>query len=269
MVSLERISLYKGYKFLSASAEGACNASSHQRIPLCYGQNCLQEGVSLLKGDYCNPMLQTSYRTIWDKCAECPPKLPLTLNVPPIWSTITPLSPKFHYISLFSQPFSSAPITPQMTVSTKGQRYPIHIWHNYPRVPNCTPFRSTAIRFRVTCQFETTAPNEPKMTWTLKGQRYSIYISQLSPSRKFPSFSLHDQPFSSYMPVWDKCTPQITLNTKRSKVPRMHITTTPRVPNLIPFRSTASRFWVTGKFETSAPNDLKMTLNTKRLKVYL
>ncbi len=38
----------------------------------------------------------------------------------------------------------------------------------------------------------------------------------------------------------------------------------PRVPNFTPFRSMASRFWVPGNFETSASNDLEMTLNIKR-----
>ena len=44
---------------------------------------------------------------------------------------------------------------------------------------------------------------------------------QLSKTAKCHSISLYSQPFPSYMPFWDKCTewPQMTLNTKRSKVP--------------------------------------------------
>ncbi len=39
------------------------------------------------------------------------------------------------------------------------------------------------------------------------------------------------------------------------------------LPNFTPFLSTASHFRVTGYFETSALNDFKITLNTKRSKV--
>ncbi len=51
---------------------------------------------------------------------------------------------------------------------------------------------------------------------------------------------------------------QMRLNTKRSSI------TTTRPPNFTPIHSTASNFQLAGHFETSAPNDAKMTLNTKR-----
>ena len=61
--------------------------------------------------------------------------------------------------------------------------------------------------------------------------------------------------------------PKMTLNTKRSKAPYIHVTTTPqRLSNFSPFRSTASHFPVTSHFE-SAPTDYKITVNTKRSKV--
>ena len=41
----------------------------------------------------------------------------------------------------------------------------------------------------------------------------------------------------------------------------------PLSPKLHIFHSTASRFWVTGHFDTSTPNDPKMTLCTKRSNV--
>ncbi len=47
----------------------------------------------------------------------------------------------------------------------------------------------------------------------------------------------------------------------------MKTTKTPRLPNFTPFGFTASRFRVTGQFETSALNDPKTTLNTKTSKV--
>ena len=43
--------------------------------------------------------------------------------------------------------------------------------------------------------------------------------------------------------------------------------TVPRLENFTPFSSTAIYFRDTGDFETSAPNEPKMTLNTKRPKV--
>ncbi len=38
----------------------------------------------------------------------------------------------------------------------------------------------------------------------------------------------------------------------------------PRVSNVTPFRSTTSRFWNTGEFETSVPNDPELTMNATR-----
>ncbi len=59
---------------------------------------------------------------------------------------------------------------------------------------------------------------------------------------------------------------KMTLNTKRSKVPHIHYNK-PEVPNSTLFHSTANRFWVTGHFETNAPNDPKMTFSSRRPKV--
>ena len=62
-----------------------------------------------------------------------------------------------------------------------------------------------------------------KWLWTQKGQRYPICMLQQPPSPRFHPYALHRHPFSSYRPFWDKCTerPQMTLNTKRSKVPHI------------------------------------------------
>ncbi len=56
--------------------------------------------------------------------------------------------------------------------------------------------------------------------------------------------------------------PKMTLSTKRSKIPHVHVCNRQRVPNFA-LRSVATRFQVTGHFETSASNDHKLTLNTK------
>ncbi len=51
----------------------------------------------------------------------------------------------------------------------------------------------------------------------------------------------------------------------RSEVPHIHVATTPTpTPQMSLFPSVASRFRVTGHFETCAPNDPKRTLGAKR-----
>ncbi len=99
-----------------------------------------------------------------------------------------------------------------------------------------------------------------------------------SPSPKFQCVSLYapprvsilyGQPFSIYRPFWDKCSkwPQNDLWTLKVKGTSYIYYNQPQVPNFTPFTCTASRFRVTAPFETSAPKDPKMNLNTKRLKV--
>ncbi len=62
-----------------------------------------------------------------------------------------------------------------------------------------------------------------------------------------------------------RMTPKMTLNTKRSQVHHLHVTTTTESFTL--FRSMASHFRVTGHIKTRASRDIKMTLNPKRSKV--
>ncbi len=80
------------------------------------------------------------------------------------------------------------------------------------------------------------------------------------------AISLYGQPFSPYRPLgqlhW--MTPKWPLKTKRSKVYAYNHN--PRLPNFTPFHSIASCFQVTGKFETSALTNSKMTLKTKKSK---
>ncbi len=68
----------------------------------------------------------------------------------------------------------------------------------------------------------------PKWPWTLKGKRYPIYMIQIPSSPKFHSILLYGQAFLGYMPFSDKYTqwPQMVLNTKSSKVPHIHVTST-------------------------------------------
>ena len=68
----------------------------------------------------------------------------------------------------------------------------------------------------------------PKWPLTLKGQRYPVY-GPLLPQVPSLIVSLYILPFLSYRSFLDKCTecPKMTLHTKRSKVPCIHVTTTP------------------------------------------
>ncbi len=73
-------------------------------------------------------------------------------------------------------------------------------------------------------------------------------------------------PFETIVPI----VPQMTFNTKKVQgTPYMVYYSITTSPKFHLFHSTASRFQVTGadNFETSAPDNLKMTLNTKRSKV--
>ena len=70
---------------------------------------------------------------------------------------------------------TSALNDPKMTLTLKGQRYPIYILQlppsilpPPPRVPNFTPYRSTASYFQVTGHFERSAPNDPKVFFNTK-----------------------------------------------------------------------------------------------------
>ncbi len=127
------------------------------------------------------------------------------------------------------------------------------------------PF-SHIIRYqkRLTCQFETVALNVRKWPWTLnmlKGQRYPY--GQILP--RVPTFVLWLAIFKLQAIL--RQVHWMTPNTKRSNIPL--ICNDPQVPNFNPFRSTSSRFRVTGHFETSALIDPQMMLNTKRFAIYI
>ncbi len=88
-------------------------------------------------------------------------------------------------------------------------------------------------------------------------------------TRKFQSFSLYGHPSSSYIPFWDKCTQwppkwRWTLIGQRYPIYMLQLPPSPKIRSVLLY---GQPFWVTGHFETSAPNDIKMTLNTKRSKM--
>ncbi len=148
------------------------------------------------------------------------------------------------------------------------------IFSSYHRVPNLSQFCCKASWFRVNSNFEISALNGPKWPCTLKGQRYPIHILPLPTTPKFHPSLLHGYTlgldvFKLHTPFWDKCTkwPQIILNNKICKGTPHTGYNYPQLPNFSVFRTMTSRFADTDHFDTSALNDPKMTLNTKRSKV--
>ncbi len=72
--------------------------------------------------------------------------------------------------------------------------------------------------------WQTNAPNKPQTHIECSKVSHQIYILPVSQNPKFHSLSLYDQPLSYYpLSVWDQCAKwlQMTLNTKRSKVPHI------------------------------------------------
>ena len=125
----------------------------------------------------------------------------------------------------------------------------------------------------VTRHFETNAPNDLKWPWKLKGQRYTPYtyynyprVPNFNPFRSTPPPPPHTHIFESQEDILTQVH-QMTWNTKRSKVPHVHTTTTPGSQISITCTLRRTVLWVTSHFETSAPNDPKMTVNTKMSKV--
>ena len=87
---------------------------------------------------------------------------------------------------------------------------------------------------------------------------------------KFLSVSIYDEPCLSYHPIFRKVhrvTPTWPWTLKGQRYLIYVQVTSTWVPNFNLFFSAASCFWATGHFETSAPNDPQMTLNTERSKV--
>ncbi len=100
-------------------------------------------------------------------------------------------------------------ITSNWPWSLQGHMYPI-----YPKVI-CTPYTcyyyQCSLRFALQpAIFELQAILKQvhwmtsKWPWTLQGQRYTTYVLLVSPSPKFWSVSLYDQPFSRHRSFWGK-----------------------------------------------------------------
>ncbi len=129
---------------------------------------------------------------------------PTRTFVPHICVTSVPGS-KFQSASLYGQSFWVAGhFETKCTKWPQTDLEPYQITVPYmccPRVPNFTPFRSTASHFWDIGHFEKSALNDPKMTLNLQGQRSLIYVLIVSPSLKFHPIILYGQPFSRYKVV--------------------------------------------------------------------
>ena len=138
-------------------------------------------------------------------------------------------------------------------ITSRGARSIVPIWL-LPTFPKCQIFVHFILRWAV---FELRANFEsPKITLICSRLKVSICV-QHTPARcnfhpfhsmksryrvtppflkkytewpQFPSISLYDKPFLSYGTIFGKCIkwPQMTLICSRSKIPRMHVTYTPR-----------------------------------------
>ncbi len=131
--------------------------------------------------------------------------------------------------------------------------------YHYGRVPNFTMLRSVTSRFRVTDPFQTRVTNDPKITLNsirlyapLLHMRHTLHCSFFSP-----------RPIVRQLAIGEPHNSKMTLNTARSNGIKHMCYSNHQVTNSNQFRSTKSRFRVQDHFETSAPNNPKMTLNTR------
>ncbi len=108
-------------------------------------------------------------------------------------------------------------------------------------------------------------PNDLKQ---VQGQMYAIYVLPVSMIPKFHTISLYGQPFFRNMSFWDKCAcwPQNDIEPYKVKLPYISITTPPGSQISLHFALGPAVFELQPFFETRAPNDSKMNLNTRRSK---
>ncbi len=126
--------------------------------------------------------------------------------------------------------------------------------------------------FHVNWQFWDKCTEQPPnglKHWKVKGISYTWnnYPPRVPSFNPFHSTASHFQVtghFEISVPNYANG-PKMTLNTTRSKVPHIHVCNYPWVPNFT-FCSKATRFRVTGHFETRVSNGSKMALNTKHAK---
>ncbi len=125
-------------------------------------------------------------------------------------------------------------------------------------------------RFWVTGHFEISAPNDPKITFNTKRSKVPhMHVAATPEPQISPPFCSMASGFELWANLWQvHQRPKMTLNTKWSKVPHpIYMLQLPPGPKFHSISLYGQRFCVAGQFETSAANDLKMILSTKRSKV--
>ncbi len=133
-----------------------------------------------------------------------------------------------------------------------------------PPSRNATTFRSKASCFRVTGHLETSAPNDPKKN--LNTKRWTVPHIHVATTPEW-QISLRFALRLAFIELWASLKQVHWITPKwpwTLKCQRYHIY---MLKVSISLYDVFRRFRVTGHFETSAPNDSKITLNTERSKV--
>ena len=106
-----------------------------------------------------------------------------------------------------------------------------------PPVPNLSAFYFTAIRFRVTGQFETSASNDPQMTLNtkVKGTPYTHYDYPQVPNLTLPRSTVSRFRVTGHFETHAPNDAKMTVNIKRSQVPHICVTTSPKCQSSIRF----------------------------------
>ncbi len=186
-----------------------------------------------------------------------------------------PPRPKFSSVSLYDEPFlsygpnfrKSALNDPKWPWHVQGQKYQ-HACYIHPRGPNFRPFRSTTSRFWVMAQFSEKCTEWPQMTLTCSRSKIPTCMLHTWPEAQiFVPFTLRWALFK-LRPNYRKSAQNDLneLDMLEVKNTNMHVTYTPEA-QILPFRSTISRFWVTGQFSKKYSEWPQMTLTCSRSKI--
>ncbi len=189
----------------------------------------------------------------------------------------------------------SAPNDPKMTLNTKRRN--VHRMYPTTTPESQMPlhFAIWSTVFELMATSRQVLRTTPKWHWTLKGTRYLIYVLLVPPRHKIQSILLHGQVFSRYQqqktihqmkreqyevkgnPMYPTTTPLVSnVNPLQATLRKVHLMTPrwpwavkgqrypkyvmfyyPEVPTFNPFRSTPSRFKVTGHFVRRVPCENK------------
>ncbi len=131
----------------------------------------------------------------------------------PINVLLVSMSPIFHSVLLYNQPFSKykpfwdkCPEWPQIDFESCKVKFPYICITSIPDSQTSLSFTLWPAVFEIQVILRQVHQMTPKWLWTVQGHMCHIYMLLVSTSPKFHSVSLYDEPFSKYRPFWDKCT---------------------------------------------------------------